>query len=243
MGVSISNSAYALGAICYVFYKFNRPGIAATTKTGLIRQYVLFVIVFSVLQIFILQNLKPSFKYYEYDPNNPTMPAMYMGGTKYLNSVWKCSITSFGFLIALAKMQDPAVWDSMTGMLTCRNYRRKLNRDLKSKDTEYLTLNTFLTTSLNTELVIAILQGILVLAAGSSDNKDHLHDGDLLRVKQTTTIEIAKIQISNAKQWEVSGIKGVKEERKKNRMTMRMSKKMKRQNNLREVVESPQNHC
>jgi hypothetical protein len=43
-------------------------------------------------------------------------------------------------------------------------------------------LNTFLKTSLNTELVITILKGILILAASSSDKIDHMKDRDLYQI-------------------------------------------------------------
>jgi len=46
-------------------------------------------------------------------------------------------------------------------------------------------MNTFLKTSLNTELVITILKGILILAASSSDMIDNMEDSDMYRIKQT----------------------------------------------------------
>ena len=54
-------------------------------------------------------------------------------------------------------------------------------------------------TSLNTELVITILKGIVILAASSSDKIDHMDDSDMYRIKQTTTIELDKVKVSNAK--------------------------------------------
>ena len=44
-------------------------------------------------------------------------------------------------------------------------------------------LNTFLTTSLNTELVVTILKGITILAAGSSDSTDNMKEQEMLMVK------------------------------------------------------------
>jgi hypothetical protein len=66
-------------------------------------------------------------------------------------------------------------------------------------------LNTFLTTSLNTELVVTILMGIQVIAATSSDNPDNMSEQDMLKVKQTTSIEITNIKIKNVKRWEAHG--------------------------------------
>ena len=74
-------------------------------------------------------------------------------------------------------------------------------------------LNTFLTTSLNTELVVTILKGITILAAGSSDSTDNMNESDMLKVKQTTKIEIDQIKIFNAKQWEI-GLQGTEEKKK-----------------------------
>jgi hypothetical protein len=71
------------------------------------------------------------------------------------------------------------------------------------------SLNTFLTTSLNTELVVTILKGITILAAGSSDVTDNMRESEMLVVKQTTKIEIEKIRIMNATNWEI-GMGGVK---------------------------------
>ena len=68
-------------------------------------------------------------------------------------------------------------------------------------------MNTFLATSLNTEIVLAILKGVCTLAGGSSDNQDHLNERDLFKISQTSKIRIDSITILNAKKWE-SGIKG-----------------------------------
>ena len=62
-------------------------------------------------------------------------------------------------------------------------------------------MNTFLKTSLNTELVITILKGIVILAASSSDNIDHMDDADMYRIKQVQTIELEKIKVKNASQF------------------------------------------
>lgn len=48
--------------------------------------------------------------------------------------------------------------------------------DKFEKLVEQSQMNTFLKTSLNTELVITILKGILILGASSSDKIDHMDD-------------------------------------------------------------------
>ena len=62
-------------------------------------------------------------------------------------------------------------------------------------------MNTFLKTSLNTELVITILKGIVILAASSSDKIDHMADKDMYKISQTQTIGLQKIVIRNAREF------------------------------------------
>jgi hypothetical protein len=49
------------------------------------------------------------------------------------------------------------------------------------------------------------LMGIQVIAATSSDNPDNMSEQDMLKVKQTTSIEITNIKIKNVKRWEAHG--------------------------------------
>ena len=44
-------------------------------------------------------------------------------------------------------------------------------------------LNAFLATSLNTEMVVTILKGICIMAAGSSDIVDHISEQELFKVR------------------------------------------------------------
>lgn len=64
-----------------------------------------------------------------------------------------------------------------------------------------------MTTSLNTELVVTILKGITILAASSSDSTDNMSEKDMLKIRQTTKIEIDSMKIYNAKLWEI-GVNG-----------------------------------
>ena len=66
---------------------------------------------------------------------------------------------------------------------TCRQ-SKMIKFDEFEKIVEQSQTNTFLKTSLNTELVITILKGIVILAASSSDNIDHMDDEDMYRIKQ-----------------------------------------------------------
>ena len=82
-------------------------------------------------------------------------------------------------------------------IMTCRR-----SKSVKFVEFEKLVqetaLNTFLKTTLNTELVITILKGITMLAASSSDKIDHMDDSDMYRIKQTTTIILNEVKISHA---------------------------------------------
>jgi len=55
---------------------------------------------------------------------------------------------------------------------------------------KHANINTFLATSLNTELVVTILKGITILAAASSDNMDNMAESDMLKVKHSSNLEI-----------------------------------------------------
>jgi hypothetical protein len=98
------------------------------------------------------------------------------------------------------------VSDKLKTICCCiRCCKRKLNK--KSGEAN---LNTFLTTSLNTELVVTILKGITILAASTSDITDNMKEQEMLMVQQTANIKIDQIRIMNAKRWEI-GIDGTKE--------------------------------
>ena len=83
--------------------------------------------------------------------------------------------------------------------LTCRlPDKEKVDEALKAAN-----LNTFLTTSLNTEMVVTILKGITILAAASSDSVDNMKESDMLKVRQSANIQISQIKILNPKYWEI----------------------------------------
>ena len=75
-------------------------------------------------------------------------------------------------------------------------------------------MNSILQSTLNTEVVISILKGITILAASSSDSVDNIADSDMLKVKQTVTIEIESITIKDADNFNLKK-KGAEEAAKK----------------------------
>ena len=87
-------------------------------------------------------------------------------------------LTLFGLLIAISRIRDKIIRAKLTNIwyhLTCRR-DKMIKFDKFEKLVEQSQMNTFLKTSLNTELVITILKGILILGASSSDKIDHMDD-------------------------------------------------------------------
>lgn len=115
-------------------------------------------------------------------------------------------ITLFGFLISLSRLRDKIVRTKVWNIwyqITCRR-SKMVKFDQFEKLVEQSQMNTFLKTSLNTELVITILKGILILAASSSDKIDHMEDADMYKIKQTATVELEKIKIKDASQFTIN---------------------------------------
>jgi hypothetical protein len=105
--------------------------------------------------------------------------------------------------MAASRLRDPLILiktKHLTLRLICRRdlIKEDIGKELKKTD-----LNSFLRTTLNTELVISILKGITILAAQSSDNIDNFHDSDMLRVRQKVTIEIEKFKIKDAENFNI----------------------------------------
>ena len=145
--------------------------------------------------------MKPSYRY-EKDAD----PPQFQGKTKYSDHWYEIVTLLFGFLMALSRLRDQVLRTKLYNMfmwMTCRK-NKAVQLDKFDKIVEQNALNTFLTTSLNTELVITILKGILILAASSSDKIDHMADEDMYQIKQTATIELQKIKIKDASQFNMN---------------------------------------
>ena len=152
--------------------------MSGSIKKEIRARYVEYVVLYAMFSWPICHLTKPSYRYI------PTANA-YLGGTIF---------------IAASRMRDRLLQQKTRNVfmrMTCRKHRTN------KIPINAATLNTFLTTSLNTELVVTILKGITVLAAGSSDSADNMNEGDMLKVRQSSTIEIDKIRIGNAQLWEI----------------------------------------
>jgi len=94
-----------------------------------------------------------------------------------------------GLIMAVSRLRDRLTLQMMKNFglwITCR-LPDKNSVDQAMKDAN---LNTFLTTSLNTEVVVTILKGITILAAASSDSIDNMKESDMLKIKQSANIQI-----------------------------------------------------
>ena len=103
----------------------------------------------------------------------------------YADHWYEVITLTFGFVMALSRFRDKLLRAKLYNMymrLTCRR-SQMIKFDEFEKIIEQNALNTFLKTSLNTELVITILKGILILAASSSDKIDHMADEDMYQIK------------------------------------------------------------
>lgn len=116
----------------------------------------------------------------------------YVGATQFIDTYYGTFVTLFGLVIALSRMRDRVVLMKLKNIwfhATCRRHKM-IKFDEFEKLVGESQMNTFLKTSLNTELVITILKGIVILAASSSDNIDHMDDQDMYRIRQIQTIEL-----------------------------------------------------
>jgi hypothetical protein len=140
---------------------------------------------------------KPSYQYF---PSVNT----YVGGTNYVSGYksGKFLVLFSGVIIAASRMRDQLILEILKNffnLITCKSVdKEKISQALKVAN-----INTFLTTSLNTELVVTILKGITILAAASSDNMDNMVESDMLKVKHSSNLVIEQIKIFNPKFWEI----------------------------------------
>lgn len=188
--MTLFNIAFAAIAMTFVYMRLNQGGMSSELKSQISRRYLEFVLIFVVLSLPINQLLKPEYKY------NSDL-GYYVAGTNYAIK-WRTPICGFGLVMAISRLRDPLIRIKTVNIwmrITCRSQRIKedINKELRKTN-----LNAFLRSTLNTELVISILKGITILAATSSDNVDNIADSDMLRVRQTVTIEIKKFKIRDA---------------------------------------------
>jgi len=197
--VAAFNIVFGIVTLTFVFVRFRTKGMSEEIKKQIQKRYLEFIVVYSLLEGPFIFYAKPQF---QYSPNN----LVFVASTLFIESWYGFSVTLFGLFIALSRMRDKIVRTKVSNIwyqLTCRRYKM-VKFDKFDELVKQSQMNTFLKTSLNTELVITILKGILILAASSSDKIDHMDDADMYKIKQTTTIELEKIKIKDASQFTIN---------------------------------------
>lgn len=191
--VALVNCSLATYTVVWLTIRFRKPGMSGDLKNEIRQRYIEYVVLYAIFSWPICIVNKP---YYRYIPSVNS----YIGGTRYITQWYKQVVLFSGTIIALSRLRDKYVWKKVRRMVSCCGSSTKAAQD-ESKDET--SLNTFLATSLNTELVLCILKGITILAASSSDNVDNMNEQDMLKIKQSATIEIDQIKINNAHMWEI----------------------------------------
>jgi hypothetical protein len=177
--VALVNCVFATYIVVWLTNRFKKPGMSGGLKREIRSRYVEYVVLYAVFNWPICAITKP---YYNYLPSLGT----FLGGTNYigaqtdLKSIVSVIILFSGILIALQRLRDRLVAEKLKYLLTCKFKFLTQKLEVAAKEA---SLNTFLATSLNTELVVTILKGITILAAGSSDNTDNMKEQEMLMVR------------------------------------------------------------
>ena len=161
------NSAFSVICMIFVVTRFRRHSISQSIKKQIRKRYMEFVILFAVLEIWIVWATQPTFRFDSHRNG-------YVGSTKYIEEWYFPIITLFGAVIALSRLRDRLLRYKVKYVwlgVSCQAHKKKEFHHL-DRLVETSKLNAFLKTSLNTELVITILKGIQILAASASDNVD-----------------------------------------------------------------------
>jgi hypothetical protein len=193
--IALSNCALATYVVVWLTIRFKKPGMSGKIKRQIRSRYIEYVVLYAMFSWPTCVVTKPSYRYFA------TLKS-YVGGTvwvgknKYMDNYpwWDGIFVAFnsivllsGFIIAMSRMKDPLLRQKLGNVY----YRTTLQKHKKTSLTSNeATINTFLTTSLNTELVVTILKGITVLAAGTSDNADNMAENDMLKIRQSAEIQI-----------------------------------------------------
>jgi hypothetical protein len=133
-------------------------------------RYIEYVVLYTIFSWPICLVTFPFYNYF-------TFLNSFIAGTLYVQTKFSAIVLLGGFLIAVSRMRDRLLRQKLSNMFKC------VKSSITNTEIQDTNLNTFLTTSLNTELVVTILKGITILAAGSTDNTDNLIESDMLKIK------------------------------------------------------------
>jgi hypothetical protein len=201
--IMLTNVITAGIVLSVVLYRLNnRGGTSVEIKRQVSKRYMEFVFIFIFLHFLCNQQQRP---YFSFEPT----AAWYEAGTIYSRG-WRIAISGVGVIMALSRLRDPLILAKFKEMFYIVSLQGQKARGLVEIEAKKSNLNSQFQSTLNTELIICVLKGITILAASSSDNADNIADSDMLQVKQTVTIEIAKFKIKDADNFDIT--KKVEEE-------------------------------
>ena len=208
--IALANCTFVTYRMIWTTKRLKKPGMSGRLRREIRSRYIEYMVIVAVFSWPICYITKPSYRFY------PSLNT-FVGGTKYIDgNNWfdygRALVLWSGLIIAGSRLRDRLLLEKIKNFwqrITCRvTDKEKVSQALKAAN-----INTFLTTSLNTELVVTILKGITILAAASSDNMDNLVESDMLKVKHSSNLVIEQIKIFNPKFWEI-GAKGPEAENK-----------------------------
>jgi hypothetical protein len=174
--IALVNCTMATYTVVWLTFRFRKPGMSGDIKNDIRQRYIEYVVLYA---IFSWPICFVNIPYYRYIASVNS----FIGGTRYITQWYRQVVLFSGTIIALSRLRDKYIWKKVQSMCCCGASKAE-------EEEEEASLNTFLATSLNTELVLCILKGITILAAGSSDNVDNMNEQDMLKIKQSATIEI-----------------------------------------------------
>ena len=195
--LSIINILIAMFMMGWVFLRFRKFSINKEVKVTIQRRYIEYLLVFCLLEFPVLFFTRPVYHWQrpKYDGHTTSEP-FFAGGTDFVEKKLEICVLYFGVIIAMGRLRDPLVWDKfkliMTSLFCCRCAKNSSADNIRPAE-------NFLNASLNTELVITILRGIQILAAGSADSIDNMSEKDVCLINQTATIHLEKFKLQTGK--------------------------------------------
>lgn len=195
--ISLCNCIFACYRMIWISIRLKKPGVSGAIRREFRGRYIEYMCIYTIFSWPLCYITKPSYRYVA------TLNA-FIGGTSFVsNDMYGYMIVLLsGVILASSRLRDRLTVQILKNLglwITCRlPDKKKVDEAMKAAN-----LNTFLTTSLNTEVVVTILKGITILAAASSDSVDNMKESDMLKIKQSANIQIEQIKILNPKYWEI----------------------------------------
>jgi len=197
----------ALGSCVYAYRRLTRPGMSLEIRKYFIRKHILYVITFIIIWTFFLA----STYYHLYADSQASMP---VGGKMMIDSpkisafVDRLSIMAAmmtGFIMAIIRVSEPyfkflikkQVWEWFGLILS---EKEVFNSENYMND----TLATFLTSSLNVELVHIILKSITKHTQGKLPPSGQLPIFEPTDFKAVSKFTIDSIKIDDPDKWKVA---------------------------------------